>query len=1424
MKSALPILSLILFFFSIGNTFAQMPQPVASYPFSGNANDVSGQGNHGILSGSIPTLTTDRFNNPNSAYKFGGYFSPSWILVPNSPSLQFNKHFSISLWYKQCEIGGMDGWGGYSQYGANVLYGKAGDGYAAAPGIYSVSSLSASGAVINSFNNKLCYGGSQSCYQFSMFGAVPCYDSCEWIHVVHVVDSNIARMYINGHLIDSSTTNAPANFTVANSKPLYIGKMDGSWYPFNGVIDDINIYNVALNQQQVNILFDNYIDPLAFSLTASQDTVCLGSSVTLTANGGNTYNWLPNASLSNINYNTATATPTNTTTYKVVISKANMCVDTVEKTVVVNSCNLCADTSLWIGSSYTINSSNNPYYTPQQWIDNINGWAYIPPALVPWSYYWTQFTLKDTMCITNDFSIEFKIKSGPPTGISAYDTYLGIKTTNGVCGMSLMGEAWGQPWTGIYILGNTVLSNSSSLIFPSLSSWTTVKMEFLNNNLNYYVNNQLFFTGPYTGNICNINGIETRFKGSAYIDWIKIRDNQNNIVYLEDFISCDSLKGFEDNCPDPIIQVDANYNSCINDTLSLYANVLSQNNYLEFSWTGPNGFTSSAQNPFIINPNINAAGWYYCIASTNICNPSFTDSVFVNVQSNIDITMIQSICQGSALFGYSSPGTYVDTFSSQNGCDSIRTLYLSVNHPTDTTITKTICFPQSFLGYGTSGNYSDTLTKYNGCDSIRLIHLIVNQPSDSTIINTICFPQTFLGYGTTGNHTDTFINSKGCDSIRTIHLTVNLPTDSTITKTICFPQTFLGYSTSGNYTDTFTNFKGCDSIRTINLIVNQPTDSTITKEICFPQNFLGYSLTGSYIDTFTNAKGCDSIRTIHLTVNQTTDTTINKTICAPQTFLGYGTSGNYTDIFINSKGCDSIRTIHLTVNQPTDSTITNTICFPQTFLGYGTTGIYTDTFINSKGCDSIRTIHLIVNLPTDTTITNTICFPQSFLGYGTSGNYTDVFTNSKGCDSIRTIHLTVNQTTDTTITKAICNPQSFLGYNNTGTYLDTFINSKGCDSIRTINLIVHQIQDTIINVSICAGESFAGYSINGIFIDTFNNQNFCDSIRTINLIVNNPTSSSITDTVCRSTNIWGYTSTGIYVDTFVNQNGCDSIRTLDLYIFPSDTVTVNPYICFGNNYLGYSSSGQYTLVYPNYLGCDSITIVNLTVSESPTIIDIDTISCSAFYFDGNLYSETQSLIDTFKNTFGCDSFIRNIKIFVDDFVLNLETEFTEMYVGEPIYLRTNAHVDYKIYAWEPSSWFNNQNLKEQAKILQDIGEFRITVFGKSGYNCLDSASVTLIVLPINDAIFIPNAFTPNGDGLNDIFEPKFTIKRGYSIQNFIIFNRYGQIVYNGHGSNLKWDGNYNGKNCDAGVYYYQIKIKFNSGKEKSFKGDLQLLR
>lgn len=88
---------------------------------------------------------------------------------------------------------------------------------------------------------------------------------------------------------------------------------------------------------------------------------------------------------------------------------------------------------------------------------------------------------------------------------------------------------------------------------------------------------------------------------------------------------------------------------------------------------------------------------------------------------------------------------------------------------------------------------------------------------------------------------------------------------------------------------------------------------------------------------------------------------------------------------------------------------------------------------------------------------------------------------------------------------------------------------------------------------------------------------------------------------------------------------------------------------------------------------------------------------------------------------------------------------------------------------------------------------------------------------------MPNAFSPNGDGINDIYRAKNNYQ---SIVDFdaYIFNRWGQKIYEWHDPAGGWDGKFNGKDVKQGVYFVLVKAKGADGRKYNIKKDVNLLR
>jgi gliding motility-associated-like protein len=97
--------------------------------------------------------------------------------------------------------------------------------------------------------------------------------------------------------------------------------------------------------------------------------------------------------------------------------------------------------------------------------------------------------------------------------------------------------------------------------------------------------------------------------------------------------------------------------------------------------------------------------------------------------------------------------------------------------------------------------------------------------------------------------------------------------------------------------------------------------------------------------------------------------------------------------------------------------------------------------------------------------------------------------------------------------------------------------------------------------------------------------------------------------------------------------------------------------------------------------------------------------------------------------------------------------------------------------------------------------------------------VTVVVVP-----YIPNAFTPNGDGLNDKFIILGIPYEQVTHFNLQIYDRWGQMIYTSNDIREGWDGTRNGENCPEGVYVWTIYYQDNKKKPVTNKGTITLIR
>ena len=674
------------------------------------------------------------------------------------------------------------------------------------------------------------------------------------------------------------------------------------------------------------------------------------------------------------------------------------------------------------------------------------------------------------------------------------------------------------------------------------------------------------------------------------------------------------------------------------------------------------------------------------LASENGCDSVVNLSLTVHPVYNVNIS--ETICEGeSVAIGtsvYTSSGDYSDLLASENGCDSMVNLSLTVHPVYNVNISETICEGESVtIGtsvYTSSGDYSDLLASENGCDSVVNLSLAVHPVYNVNVSETICDGESVtIGtsvYTTSGTYSDLLTSMNGCDSVVNLDLTVHPVYNVNISETICEGESVaIGtsvYTSSGTYSDLLSSVNGCDSVVNLSLTVHPVYNVNISETICDGESVaIGtsvYTTSGNYSDLLTSENGCDSVVNLSLTVHPVYTVNVSETICDGESVtIGtsvYTTSGNYSDLLTSENGCDSVVNLSLTVHPVYNVNISETICEGESVaIGtsvYTSSGDYSDLLASENGCDSVVNLSLTVHPVYNVNISETICDGESVtVGtsvYTSSGDYSDLLTSENGCDSVVNLSLTVHPVYTVNVSETICDGESVtIGtsvYTTSGNYSDLLTSMNGCDSVVNLDLTVHPVYNVNISETICEGESVtvgtSVYTSSGNYSDLLTSVNGCDSVVNLSLTVHPVYTVNVSETICEGESVTVgtsvYTSSGDYSDLLTSENGCDSVVNLSLTVHPVYTVNVSETICQGESIVigsnTYTSSGNYTDILTSIHGCDSIVNLNLTVNPAYNV-NISEMICEgeSVTIGANTYNASGNYTDVLTTVNGCDSTI-----------------------------------------------------------------------------------------------------------------------------------------------------------------------------------------
>jgi gliding motility-associated-like protein len=147
-----------------------------------------------------------------------------------------------------------------------------------------------------------------------------------------------------------------------------------------------------------------------------------------------------------------------------------------------------------------------------------------------------------------------------------------------------------------------------------------------------------------------------------------------------------------------------------------------------------------------------------------------------------------------------------------------------------------------------------------------------------------------------------------------------------------------------------------------------------------------------------------------------------------------------------------------------------------------------------------------------------------------------------------------------------------------------------------------------------------------------------------------------------------------------------------------------------------------------------------------------------------------------------------------------------------------------MYTWSPADGLSNTVGSNTTVTTNNNQVYTLTgSINPHGKECKTSIQVPVTVVP-NYNIFIPNTFTPNGDGINDEFEI-YGNKKAIKFVEVSIFDRWGERVFHSTDIDFKWDGRYNGTLLEPNTFVYQISVVFiDNHAQPGYKGSLLLLR
>ncbi len=501
----------------------------------------------------------------------------------------------------------------------------------------------------------------------------------------------------------------------------------------------------------------------------------------------------------------------------------------------------------------------------------------------------------------------------------------------------------------------------------------------------------------------------------------------------------------------------------------------------------------------------------------------------------------------------------------------------------------------------------------------------------------------------------------------------------------------------------------------------------------------------------------------------------------------------------------------------TDSAVTNVHVYPGFFPGFISKGICTGLPVTFT--DTTKTTYGTVNswywnFGEEGTITDTSRQQNPDYTYALNGNKQLQFivTNTKGCkDTVKnTLSIIDKPQIDLAFRDTLICSIDTLQLQASGNGSFSWTPGIGITQLNTASPFVNPALTTTYYVDL---DDTGCRNRDSVLVRVVDN---------VTLIMNNDTTICLTDFVSLGAKTDGLR----YV--WEPANSVTDFSILNTSASPISTTSYQLTSFIGNC----NTTGQMTVTTIPYPGADAGRDTSICY-RTPAILQGSIIGSSFTWTPSISLANTGSLnpvafpvqtteyVLTVTDTRGCpkegrDTVLVTVLPEINAFAGN----DTSVIAGQPLQLLAHGGSQ---YTWHPPSYLNSHTIENPIAIFpSEIDFFRYMVIVGTNEGCVDSAYVNVKIFKTEPTVFVPTAFTPNGDGLNDVLRP---ITAGIkSIEYFRIYNRYGQLVFSTNTMLRGWDGTIGGRTQGTNSYVWIVKALDYLDRPYFQKGLLTLVR